>query len=172
MNSLRSTLVSISNLKLPVVALALVAAQTTVSAAEDFTGWSVNLTPVLIVSGDDDLGGGMDPEVQYTTDLGSSRLGAGLRIGGYYARERFGVVYSPTLRLTVPVGKMEPYVSFGMGYGWIPDDDAEGVSTMSRTGVVYRVRRNLAIGLETTVQKIDGANWSFPSIGSMMAFEL
>lgn len=172
MNSLRSTLASFSNLKLPAVALALFAAQTTASADDDFTGWSVNLTPVLVVSGDDDLGGGMDPEVQYTTDMGGSRLGAGLRVGGYYAEERFGIVYSPTLRLTIPVGRIEPYVSFGMGYGWIPKDETEGVSTMSRTGVVYRMRRNLAIGLETTVQRIDGANWSFPSIGSMMAFQL
>lgn len=150
----------------------LIAAQCAMAASEEQSGWSIHLTPVLVVTGDDDLGGGFDPEIRYTHDMGGVRLGAGWRLGGYYARERFVIVQTPTLRLEIPVGRIEPYVSFGMGYGWIPEDGEDGVATMSRTGVVYRTRRNLAIGLETTVQKIDGTGWSFPSIGSMIAFQL
>src|SRR5687768_8043844 len=88
------------------------------AAAEHRTGWSINLTPVLLVpKGDHDWGGGADPELKFTQDLGGARLSAGGRIGAYYAKNQFGLTFMPTLRLLVPVGPVEPYVSFGMGYG-------------------------------------------------------
>lgn len=157
----------------PALALALLGAPGVAHAAEDRSGWSWNFTPVLIPpKGDDRLGGGVDPEVQYTLDQGSARLSAGLRIGGYYAKNLFGVTSMPTLRLTVPVGPVEPYVAFGMGYGWIPEADAEGVATMSRLGVVFRFSEDLAIGVEGTLQNIEGTEFRFPSLGSMVSFDL
>jgi hypothetical protein len=142
-------------------------------AAEDHSGWSWNFTPVLIApKGDHRLGGGLDPEVQYTLDQGAARLSAGLRIGGYYANDLFGVTTMPTLRLSVPVGPVEPYVSFGMGYGWLPDAGQEGVATMSRLGVIFRFSDSLALGVEGTLQNIAGTDFRFPSIGSMISFDL
>jgi hypothetical protein len=142
-------------------------------AAEDYNGWSLNFTPVLIMpKNGDDLGGGVDPEIDYTLDEGVTRISAGLRFGGYYAKNVFGITAMPTMRLTVPVGPVEPYVSFGLGYGWIPEQEDEGVASMSRLGVVFRITESLALGLEGTLQQIEGTGFQFPSIGSMLSFEL
>jgi hypothetical protein len=140
-------------------------------ADEKHSGWGMNFTPVLIApKGHYGWGGGVDPEVKYTLDQGGARLSAGLRVGGYYAKNEFGVMAMPTLRLTVPVGPVEPYASFGMGYGWLPEKGGEGVASMSRLGVVFRVSKNIALGIEGTIQKIDDTNFRFPSIGSALSF--
>lgn len=145
-----------------------------VAAAEQkHSGWSINLTPVLIFpSGDDRFGGGMDPEVKYTVELGGARLSAGARFGAYYAKNLFGMTAMPTLRVMVPVGSFEPYLSLGLGYGWLPRTGQDGVATMGRLGFLYRFSDRLAIGLEATTQQIDGSRYSFPSYGSMMSFNL
>lgn len=137
---------------------------------EDKSRWSLNFTPVLLAPhGAYHWGGGVDPELKYTLDRGGARLSAGLRVGGYYAKNLFGITAMPTIRLTVPVGPVEPYVSFGLGYGWLPKIDYSDIALMSRLGVVFRFSKSFAIGLEGTVQKIDGSNFSFPSFGSAVA---
>lgn len=58
-----------------------------------------------------------------------------------------------------------------MGYGWILDNGHEGIATMSRLGVVFRISESLALGVEGTVQRIDGSRFEFPSLGSMVSFD-
>ncbi|GMV17863.1 MAG: hypothetical protein KJ015_25210 [Myxococcales bacterium] len=153
--------------------LALLMLPRVAAAEENRSGWSLNFTPVLIApEGGHDLGGGVDPELKYTLDQGGPLLSAGVRVGGYYATDMFGVTAMPTLRLTVPVGPVEPYAAFGMGYGWIPEIEHADVATMSRIGVVFRFSESFAIGLEGTVQKIEGSEFKFPSFGSMISIDL
>jgi hypothetical protein len=141
--------------------------------AANHSGWSLNFTPVLIFANDKyRFGGGADPELKYTLDFGGARLSAGGRVGSYYAKNLFGITVMPTLRLTVPVGPVEPYAAVGMGYGWLPKLGHEDFATMSRLGIVFRFSKRFAIGLEGTVQKIDGSAYRFPSFGSMMSFDL
>jgi hypothetical protein len=143
------------------------------AADEDRSGWSLNFTPVLVAPRDGHhLGGGGDPEVKYTLDRGGALLSAGVRVGAYYAKDLFGLTVMPTLRLTVPVGPVEPYASFGMGYGWIPEIEHADIATMARLGVNFRFSRSFAIGLEGTVQKIDNSEFEFPSFGSMISIDL
>jgi hypothetical protein len=143
------------------------------STARDNSGWSLNFTPVLVLPEDGyGLGGGLDPEVKYTLDLGGVRLSSGARVGGYYAKDLFGVTAMPTVRLTVPVGAFEPYTSFGVGYGRLTHDGHEDVATMSRLGFLYHFTERFAIGFEGTYQKIEGSEFQFPSFGSMMGFGL
>jgi hypothetical protein len=137
---------------------------------EDKSRWSLNFTPVLLMpDGDYHLGGGVDPELKYTLDRGGVRLSAGLRVGGYYAKNLFGITTMPTIRLSIPVGPVEPYASFGMGYGWLPKIHHSDVATMSRLGVVFHFSESFALGVEGTVQKIDGSDFAFPSFGSAVA---
>jgi hypothetical protein len=143
------------------------------AAEEDRSGWSVNFTPVLLApEHGHHLGGGGDPELKYTLDRGGALLSAGVRVGGYYAKDLFGVTVMPTLRLTVPVGPIEPYAVFGMGYGWIPKIDHADVATMSRLGVVFRFSKSFAIAFEGTVQEIQRSAFRFPSFGSMISIGL
>lgn len=144
-----------------------------VDGTKSYARWSLNMTPVLLPrSNGYRVGGGVDPELKYTDDRGVVRLSAGFRMGGYYAKNRYGLVAMPTLRITVPVGPVEPYASFGMGYGWILDGSHQDIVSMSRAGVVFRICRSLALGIEATFQKIDNSDFRFPSLGSMIAVEL
>jgi hypothetical protein len=153
--------------------LALLLCPAVAAARDDKSGWSINLTPVVMLPHRDDrLGGGADPELKYTLDLGGARLSAGGRVGGYYAKNVFGVTFMPTLRMMVPVGPVEPYVAFGMGYGWLPDSGHTSIATMSRLGVVFRFSERFAIGVEGTLQKLDRSAFRFPSFGSMMSIDL
>lgn len=140
--------------------------------AKDHSGWSLNFTPVLVApKGNYRWGGGADPELKYTVDREGARLSAGLRLGGYYAKNLFGITAMPTLRITVPVGRVEPYASFGMGYGWIPKEGEEDIATMSRLGIVFRVSKKFALGLEGTLQRIERSEFRFPSLGSAITFD-
>ncbi len=158
----------------PVLVLAALLLSARVAAAEEnHSGWSINFTPVLILpSGDNRFGGGVDPEVKYTIDLGEARLSAGGRVGAYYAKNLFGVTVMPTLRLTVPLGRVEPYAAIGLGYGWLTDAAHYGLATMGRLGFVYHFSERFAVGLEGTLQRLDGSRYRFPSFGSMMSFHL
>lgn len=159
-------------LSLPAVAMAAEVAELR-SAAASNSGWSLNFTPVLLLASDEyRFGGGVDPELKYTLDLGRARLSAGARVGTYYAKNLFGVTVMPTLRLMVPVGPLEPYVAFGMGYGWLPKTGYDNFATMSRLGVVYRFSKRFGIGVEGTVQQLEGSNFRFWSFGSMVSFDL
>jgi hypothetical protein len=140
--------------------------------AEDYNGWSLNFTPVLIAPKDgDDLGGGVDPEVKYTVDRGAARLSAGFRVGGYYVKNLYALMMMPTLRITVPVGPVEPYAAFGMGYGWILKKGHDDIASMSRLGVVFRLSERFALGVEGTLQKIDNGVVRFVSLGSMVSID-
>lgn len=143
------------------------------AAEQDRSGWSFNFTPVLMVPhGEYRWGGGADPELKYTLDLGGALLSAGARTSGHYAKNMFGMTVMPTLRLTVPVGPVEPYAAFGMGYGFIPKTSYGDFATMSRLGIVFRFSESFALGVEGTLQKLDGSDFRFPSFGSMVSLDL
>lgn len=145
----------------------------TLAAADDGSGWSLNFTPVLLLPKDDyRVGGGTDPELKHTADLGGVRLSAGGRVGAYYARNLFGVTLMPTLRVALPLGAVEPYLAGGVGYGWLPESDDDGLATMARFGTVFHFSDSFSIALEGTLQELHGSDFAFPSVGSMMAIDL
>jgi hypothetical protein len=168
------TLIAALSRRAPMMILAALLLSAHVAAAEEKpSGWSVNFTPVLILpKADYSLGGGVDPELKYTFDLGDARLSVGGRVGAYYAKNLFSVTAMPTLRLTVPIGHVEPYAAIGLGYGWLPATGGDGLATMGRLGFVYRFSERFAIGVEGTLQQIEGSSYRFPSFGSMMSFHL
>jgi hypothetical protein len=144
-----------------------------VDRAGNRTGWVANFTPVVLFArGDYRFGGGADPELRYCFDYDRVRLSAGGRVGAYYARNLFGVTAMPTLRLTVPIGPVEPYAAAGMGYGWLTESGHADLATMGRFGSTYRFSRRFAVGLEGTYQRLNGSNFRFWSFGSAVAFNL
>jgi hypothetical protein len=160
----------------PILALALLLLPGLAAADEETrnkTGWVANVTPVLLfANGPYEFGGGADPELRYCFDHASFRLSAGGRVGAYYARNLFGVTAMPTLRLTVPVGRWDPYAAAGMGYGWLTESGHGDLATMARLGLVYHFSRRFSAGLEGTYQKLNGSNFKFWSFGSALAFTL
>lgn len=142
-------------------------------AAQAHGGWSLNFTPVYIASDNSyRAGGGADPEVKYSLKFGNTYFSAGARMGGYYAKNLFGVTAMPTVRLTFPIGKVDPYISAGMGYGRLPKIQHNDLSSMSRLGFFVHMSDKWGIGLEATHQRIYNSNFKFISYGSMIAFDL
>ena len=165
--------VTMKTIYLFLAAAALVVLPNTAAALPNKSGWSINFTPVVMFADEDyRFGGGADPELKYTLDLGGARLSAGGRISGHYAKNLFGITVMPTLRLTMPVGPVEPYVAFGMGYGWLPSTGHGDFATMSRLGVVFRLSERFALGFEGTLQRLDHSEFRFPSFGSMISLDL
>ena len=158
----------------PMLALAIALLVPHAAAAQDNrSSWSLNMTPVILLpTSDFHFGGGLDPEVKYTLDLGDLRVSAGGRFATYYAKDQLALSAMPTLRLMVPIGPVEPYASVGLGYGWLPNDRHLGLAAMGRLGFVYRFSANFAVGVEATLQQVDGSRLRFPSYGSMMSFDL
>lgn len=157
----------------PSLGLAVVLSPGLAAAAGDDSGWSLNFTPVVLLPKDDyRVGGGTDPEVKYTRDVGAVWLSAGGRVGGYYAKNMFGVMVMPTLRVTLPLGAVDPYLAGGVGYGWLPEIEHESLATMARLGTVFHFSDSFSIGVEGTLQKLHGSNFGFPSFGSMMSIDL
>lgn len=155
------------------VLIALFALPAVASAEPNKSGWSINFTPVVTFPDREyRFGGGADPELKYTLDLGGARLSAGGRVSAHYAKNLFGITMMPTLRLTMPVGPVEPYVAFGMGYGWLPNEGHGDFATMSRIGVVFRITDSFKLGVEGTFQKLDNSAFRFPSLGSMVSLDL
>lgn len=141
-------------------------------AAED-PGWSLNFTPVLLLPKDDyRVGGGTDPELKYSRDLGAVRWSAGGRVGAYYAKNLFGMTVMPTLRVTLPLGAVDPYLAGGVGYGWLAQTEQDGLATMARAGTVFHFSDSFSIGVEATLQQLHGSKFGFPSFGSMMSIDL
>jgi hypothetical protein len=141
-------------------------------AAEE-PGWSLNFTPVLLLPKDDyRVGGGTDPELKYSRDLGGVRWSAGGRVGAYYAKNLFGVTVMPTLRVMLPLGAVDPYLAGGVGYGWLAENEHDGLATMARAGTVFHFSDSFSIGVEATLQQLHGSKFGFPSFGSMMSIDL
>lgn len=160
-------------LLVPLSVLAVLLLPAPAAAADDESAWSLNFTPVVLLPKDDyRVGGGTDPELKYTRDLGGVRLSAGGRVGGYYAKNLFGVTVMPTLRVTLPLGAVDPYLAGGVGYGWLPEIDHGGLATMARLGTVFHFSDSFSIGVEATLQELYGSDFGFPSFGSMMSIEL
>jgi hypothetical protein len=143
------------------------------AAAVEEPSWTFNFTPVVVLPKDDyRVGGGTDPELRYTRDLGGVSLSAGGRVGAYYAKNLFGVTVMPTLRVTLPLGPVDPYLAGGVGYGWLPTIERDGLATLARFGTVFHFSDSFSIGVEGTLQKIHGSNFDFPSFGSMLSIDL
>lgn len=142
-------------------------------AAEE-PGWSLNFTPVLLLpKGDYRVGGGTDPELRYSRAIwGGVRWSAGGRVGAYYAKNLLGVTVMPTLRVMLPLGAVDPYLAGGVGYGWLPETERDGLATMARAGTVLHFSDSFSIGVEATLQQLHGSKFGFPSFGSMMSIEL
>lgn len=156
-----------------IIAFVLLVIPKAASAAQPDPRWSLNFTPVIIPSGKGyRSGGGLDPEVKYTLSLNGVNVSAGIRVGGYSAKNLFGWMAMPTVRLTLPIGKFEPYAAFGQGYGRLPKLHYDDVATMSRLGFFVHVSEKWGIGIEGTYQEIQGSDFEFYSYGSMVSFDL
>jgi len=137
----------------------------------DQATWHFNFTPALVSAHDGyGLGGGVDPELRVGIGQEGMNASVGVRAGAYWAKNQFGWVAMPTLRLTLPLGSWETYGSGGLGYGWLPRSQFSDFAKMVRVGLVHHFSAQFSLGAEGTYQEIVHSNFQLFSMGSMISF--
>jgi hypothetical protein len=101
------------------------------AAVQANKGFHFGLGPVLLIPTDaGPLGGGLDVELRYGIGLDPIILAPGARLSGYFISGRFIGMATPTLRLTLPVGPLAPFVLGGVGPGVLTNPGESGVALL------------------------------------------
>lgn len=141
------------------------------AAAVSNTGLDLGLGPVLLVPTDGGpLGGGLDAELRYGIGLNPVILSPGARLAGYAFSGRFVGLAMPTLRLTIPLGPLAPFVTGGVGGGWLSNPSEAGLALMGGGGLMVHVGRVLGVGVEATYQTVTDTEMKAVAIGPMLQF--
>lgn len=141
------------------------------SAAEAANkGFKLGLGPIVLVPTDGGpLGGGLILDARYGIGVGPLILGPGGRLSGYFISGRFIGTAMPTLRLTVPIGPLAPFILGGVGGGWLSNPSEGGVALLGGGGLMIHVGRVLAVGVEATYQAVTGTEFKTLAIGPALS---
>jgi hypothetical protein len=152
--------------------LAGVAFSANVRADEDSAAFQANrglhwgIGPVLLIPpGDRPLGGGLDLDIRYGINANPVVIGPGARFAGYILSGDYVLIGMPTLRLTLPVGPLAPFVLGGVGPGYTSDEKKSGAALLGGGGLMIHLGRFLGVGAEATYQTITGTDFKTFTIG-------
>lgn len=130
------------------------------------TGFHVGIGPVILIPpGNRPIGGGLDLDLRYGIGLDPVIVAPGGRLAGYFISGRFIGMAMPTARLTLPVGPLAPFLSGGVGGGWISNPSEAGVALLGGGGLMVHFGRVFALGVEATYQTITGTDFHSLAIG-------
>lgn len=115
-------------------------------------------------------GGGLTIDGRYGIQAGPTVIAPGGRAGGYIISERAVGIAMPTLRVTVPVGPLAPYLLGGIGAGALTNDGESGLAAMGGGGLTIHIGRLVAFGVEATYQTITGTELETVAITPAIAF--
>lgn len=140
------------------------------AAVEANRGFQLGIGPILLVprSGGP-LGGGLIVDGRYGIEAGPLIVGPGGRAAGYAISGRFIGTLMPTLRITLPVGPLAPFLLGGVGGGMLTNPSDQGVALLGGGGLMIHFGRVLAIGAEVTYQTITGTDFTNLAIGPAIA---
>ena len=137
------------------------------AAVQANEGLHIGLGPVLLIPSDPDrpMGGGLEFDLRYGIGLDPIILGPGGRLAGYFISGRFVGTAMPTLRVTLPLGPLAPFIIGGVGGGWITNPGESGLALLGGGGLMIHFGRFFAIGAEATYQVITGTEFKELAIG-------
>jgi hypothetical protein len=116
-----------------------------------------------------DVGFAIAGDVRYGFDIKKAVvLAPGLRLAGYFPSGDTILIGLATLRLTVPVGPVGPFVVGGVGPGWVKDESDVGVAYVGGGGFVVHIGTKFGIGAEATYQAITGTDFSAIFVGPVL----
>ncbi len=126
--------------------------------------WGIG--PVLLVPPDGGpLGGGLDLDIRYGFGADPVVIGPGARFAGYLLSGEYVVFGMPTLRVTLPVGPLAPFVVGGVGPGYTSAEEKSGAALMGGGGLMIHLGRFFGVGAEATYQTITGTDFKTFTIG-------
>lgn len=143
------------------------------SAAFDANrGFHLGIGPTILTPMRDDgpYGGGLNLDGRYGIEAGPTVIAPGGRLAGYFISSRFIGAAMPTLRITLPVGPLAPFVVGGVGYGGITNPGENGVALLGGGGLMIHFGHIFAIGAEATYQTITNTEFKSVAIGPAISF--
>jgi hypothetical protein len=129
------------------------------------TGLVTGLGLALLVPEEGSLGGGLELTARYGIPAGPVIIAPGGLLGGYYLQERFIGMLMPTLRATLPLGPLAPFVQGGLGPGGITNPGEGGLAWLGGGGLMIHFGDFFALGAEINYQGITGTGYKALSIG-------
>jgi hypothetical protein len=88
---------------------------------------------------------------------------------GYITSGRVIGFGMPTLRMTLPVGPLAPFVQGGVGLGGISSPGEAGMAFLAGGGLMVHVGRIVAFGVDVSYQGITGTEFQTVAIGPAIA---
>lgn len=115
-------------------------------------------------------GGGLEIEGRYGIEAGPTVIAPGGLVGGYLISSRFVALAMPTVRWTLPIGPLAPYVLGGIGGGWLSNPNDGGLAVLGGGGLAIHLGSVLAIGAEVTYRTITGTEYHGLALGPTITF--
>jgi len=121
------------------------------------TGLRYSLAPGLFIPlNGERVGFSITGDARYGFDFGPAIVAPGLRLAGYFPSGVTILSALVTARVTVPIGRVGPYVLGGVGPGWVSEPSEAGLAYMLGGGVHAFLGQSFALGAEVTYQSITG----------------
>lgn len=124
---------------------------------------------VLLPSGGGSAGVGAQMEGRYGFVLGPSVVAPGGELSLYWLSSRVIGTLMPTLRVTLPLGPLAPYVRGGVGAGGISNPGEGGLALLGGGGLMIHFSERVSLGVELSYQAITGTAFRGLSISPMLS---
>jgi hypothetical protein len=112
------------------------------------TGWRFAIAPGLVVS-DGEVGFSIAGDVRYGFEVGPLVLAPGARLSGFFPPGYYALSALATGRITLPLGRVGPYVVGGVGPGYVSDPSHAGAAYLGGGGLMIYLD-SFAFGAELT----------------------
>ena len=123
---------------------------------------------VLLPSDGGSAGIGAQVEGRYGMALGPTVVAPGGELSLYWLSSRLIATLMPTLRVTVPLGPLAPYVRGGLGAGALSDPGEGGLAYLGGGGLMIHFTERVSLGVEVSYQAITGTDFRGLSISPML----
>jgi hypothetical protein len=129
-------------------------------------GLRLSLAPGIVVPVDGSrVGFSFGGDVRFGFPLGPTIVAPGLRVAGYWPEGFSSVIGLATLRVTVPLGPVGPYVLGGAGPGHVSKPSETGLAYQAGGGFMVYVGDVFGIGAEASYLAITGTDFRSLFIG-------
>jgi len=136
------------------------------AAMEANKGFQLSIAPTFLLPvNDSPWGGGASLEARYGVQAGRTVFAPGLRGSAYVVDGRFVGMPMGTVKWTIPVGPLAPFLVGGLGAGFLLNPADSGPALMGGGGMMIHFGRLLGVGAEVTYQTITNTRFHNVALG-------
>lgn len=130
------------------------------------TGLRFSLAPgVIVPRGSGRVGLSVAADLRYGIETGPVIVAPGVRLSGFFPSGFVALTALGTMRLTLPLGPVGPYVLGGAGPGYLSEPSRAGFAYQGGGGVMIHIGRSFALGVEATYLGITNSDFRALFVG-------